>query len=424
MIKRILLLFVLAWQGAPAQENTLQYYYTQAHQAQQAGENSRFYEMIVQASEIHPYHPTILYMRGIAATLVEKNEEALTYLRQAILMNSAFELNGEELRPLAGLQEFKLLLDLQQEMSSSVIRSDTAFVLTDRSLHIETIAAGETDNVFYLSSIHQRKILKMDKKKQVTNFTEAEQDGLTAVLGLKIDKTKKVLWACSSPMREMQHYDSTLSSAVFRYDLKSKKLLKKYWPEDGKKAYVFGDLILNAKGEAFVSDSRNNIIFKVNETSGKLENFFTDEEFWNIQGIAFSSDERYLFISDYIKGLYRLTLATKALTKISTTLPISLKSIDGLMWYQNSLVAIQNGVTPMRVMRYYLNESCELITQFEIIDQDHPAFNEPTNGCLVNDTLYYVANSQWGGYDEARLPKPVENLQDIVILKNYFRPGR
>jgi hypothetical protein len=225
-------------------------------------------------------------------------------------------------------------------------------------------------------------------------------------------------------MPEMQHYDTASTSAVFKYNIKSKKLIKKYQPVDTRTAYVFGDLILNNKGEAFISDSRNNIIFKVNESKGNLEPFYSNETFWNIQGITFSADEQYLFISDYIKGLFRLTLATKELISITTNELVSLKSIDGLHWYNNSLIAIQNGITPMRVTRYTLNEKLDSITSFEILDRAHPAFNEPTNGCVIKNTFLYVANSQWGGYDENQQQKPLDQLQDIVILKAYLKAGR
>lgn len=43
--------------------------------------------------------------------------------------------------------------------------------------------------------------------------------------------------------------------------------------------------------------------------------------------------------------------------------------------------------------------------------------NEPTQGAVVGDKLYYVATSQWGGYDEKHQLKPDAELKDIVILK-------
>lgn len=425
MLKSLYVIAILlAAHVSIAQPDPLKYYYGQAYEAQQAGENVRFYEMIVKASEIHPYHPGIQYQRGLAAALNGKTEEALTCLRNAILMNASFDLDTEDLATISSSAEFFALKKLQKELQTPIIKSDTALVLPYKQLHAETITAGEREGIFYISGIHQRKVIRIDEKKNITDFTTAEQDGLTAVLGLKVNAKNNELWICSSPMQEMQHYDTTSKSAVFKYSIKSKKLLKKYQPTDTKTNYIFGDLILSKKGEVFVSDSRNNIVFKVNEEKQNLEPFYSNEQFWNIQGITFSADEKYLFISDYIKGLFRLSVATKELIQITTQELVSLKSIDGLHWYEGSLIAVQNGITPMRATRYKLNEKLDAIESVEILDRAHPSFNEPTNGCIMNDIFYYVANSQWSGYDEYHQQKPADQLQDIVILKAYLKAGR
>jgi len=408
--------FLLVCTVASGQQN-FQSYYGQAREAFKGGDYVKFYDMIVKANELHPYHQGALYYRGVAAALTNRQEEAVNYLRDAVLVNAQFDLSIAELKSLANQKDFEALKSLQQDLRLPILHSDTAFTLKDRTLHLESVAAGEKDGVFYLSSIHRRKILRIDKKGTVTDFTKSAQDGMTSILGIKVDKTRKVLWACSSPMAEMENFDTIAVSAVFKYDLKTGKLLAKYLPEASLKKSVFGDLILNKKGEAFISDSQSNTIFKVNEATQKLEPYFTSEQFWNIQGITFSEDEKFLFIADYIKGIFRLDTQTKELLQHAKAPLVSLKSIDGLIWYQNSLIAIQNGVTPMRVTRYFLNSSLDKITRFEIIDRAHPSFNEPTNGCISNGTLYYVANSQWGGYDNNHQLKSVDQLQDIVILK-------
>jgi sugar lactone lactonase YvrE len=402
-------------------QQTLQYYYNQAQEAQKNGDHTGFYEMIVKASELHPYHQGIIYNRGVAAALTKREDEAIKYLHEAVLVNAKFDLSIDALKSLNGLKDFEELKSLQKELLQPVIHSDTAYMIKDRALHLESVAAGEKSGFFYLSSVHKRKILKVNENGTVTDFTKSGQDGMTALLGIKVDKTKKVLWACSSPMPEMENFDTTSTSAVFKYDLKTGKLLAKYVADASIKSSVFGDLILNKKGEAFISDTQSNTIFKVNESNQKLESYFTSEEFWNIQGITFSEDEHFLFIADYIKGLFSLNTQTKELVQLSKEVPVSLKSIDGLIWYQNSLVAIQNGVVPMRVTRYFLNSTLNKITRYEIIDRAHPSFNEPTNGCILNDTLYYIANSQWGGYDDNHQPKPIDQLQDIVILKTDLK---
>lgn len=402
--------------GAACQQN-FQSYYTQAREAYKGGDYAKFYEMTVKANDAHPYHQGALYYRGVAAALTGKPDEAIKYLRDAILVNAQFDLSLEELKSLSNQKDFEALKSLQQDLRSSIVHSDTAFTVKDRSLHLESVAAGEKDGVFYLSSIHKRKILRIDEKGNVTDFTKSGQDGITSLLGIKVDETRKVLWACSSPMPEMENFDTTSVSSVMKYDLKTGKLLARFSPDASIKSSVFGDLILNKKGEVFISDTQSNTIFKVNEATKKLESYFTAPEFWNIQGITFSDDERFLFIADYIKGIFRMNTQTKELIQLPKEPLVSLKAIDGLIWYQNSLIAIQNGVVPMRVTQYFLNPSSDKITRFEIIDRAHPSFNEPTNGCISNNTLYYVANSQWGGYDNKHQLKPVDQLQDIVILK-------
>jgi hypothetical protein len=126
-------------------------------------------------------------------------------------------------------------------------------------------------------------------------------------------------------MPEMANFDTLSVSAVFKYDLNTGKLLDRYTPQPSSKEFVFGDLLLSKSGEVFISDTQNNTIFKVNESTHALESFFASEEFWNIQGITFSADEKFLFISDYIKGVFRLNMQTKELIQLTREPLVSLK---------------------------------------------------------------------------------------------------
>jgi hypothetical protein len=404
--------FVLACTFSSAQ--SLQELYGNAQQARKSGDVAGFYDNITKAHTQHPYHQGILYQCGIAAALNGKSEEAISYLRQAIHINAQFDLNIDELKSLQGLDQLKTL---QIELQKPVVNSATAFIIPEKTFHIESIAKGESDNVFYFGTIHKRNILKRNARGIVSNFTAPAQDGLASVFGVKVDASKKVLWACSSPMLEMENYDSTVQSGVFKYDIKSGKLVAKYLPGVDKKKFVFGDLYLSNKGQVFVSDSENNIVFIVNEQTGKLDEFFSSDQFWNLQGVTSSDDGKYLFIADYVKGIFRLELATRSLIQLTSDIEISLKSIDGLTFYKNTLIAIQNAVTPMRVTRYTLDPSMSKVTGYTIIDRGHQAFNEPTIGCLSGNDFYYVANSLWSGYDKDHQLKPVDQLQEVIILK-------
>ena len=415
MILRIFSILSLCAALNIATAQNLEEYFNGAKKAYSEKKFEAFYTLINKAHELHPYHQVILYQKGIAAALTNHQEESVKSLREAILINADFDLNIPDLLMLSGNKEFAAVKELQSKLKQSIIQSDTAFIIKDRSLHLESIAASERKGVFFGSSIYERKLVRIGKNGETTNFTTPTKN-VAAVMGTKLHKRKKEVWICASPLPEMKNYDSAARSGVFQLELRTGKILKEF-ETDSIRDSILGDLIVSKKGEVFVSDSKSNCVLKVNRERGKLEVFYSNEAFWNIQGITFSDDEAYMFIADYIKGVFRLDMRTMQLIYVDRKVLSSLKGIDGLTFYKGSLIAIQNGVKPMRVTQYFLNKELNAVVDYRIIDRGHPAFNEPTNGCLVGDEFYYVANSQWSGYDENHQLLPEDKLQDIVLLK-------
>lgn len=409
---------ILMGAAASALAQDVQTYYAAGQQAFKDKDYGKAYEKYQEAYKLYPYSSRLNYQLGLAAAMSGHLAEALVSLKKAVLAKADFELqNKEELASLKNDKGFAALLLLQKNLQTPIVQSDTAFVLKDRTLHIECIAFDASTQKFYLGSIHQSKIVEVDRQVKVRDFITSGDHGIPAVFGVKIDARRHQLWASASPVAEMEHYDSTASSGVYQYDLVSGKLLQYYEPDYKTHHFILGDLTLNLKGEVFVSDTQNNVIFKVNESSHRLEAFFESSEFVNIQGITFSDNDQYLFIADYVKGIFRLDMQTKKLIRLEVTFEQSLAGVDGLTFYKNSLIAVQNGVSPSRATRYYLNSTSDRLEKFSILDRHHPAFGEPTSGTLTGNQFYYVANSQWEAYADDHSIKPNDQLQDIVVLR-------
>ena len=400
-----------------------QHFFNEAKKALGEKRYQEFYTLIKKAHELHPYHQTILWYTGVAAALNDKQDEAISYLTKAININAGYNLDDPNLNAIRQHPGFQQLIQTKNKLNQTLIHSDTAYVIQDRQLHLESVAFDPVEKTIYGGSIHKRKIIRINSKGVVADFTQPEQHGTGSIFGLKVDAKKRFLWACSAAIPEMQHYDSTMAPALFQFDIKTGRLVGSFRPVDTLRHQMFGDLVLDSKGTPYVSDSRNNIIYRYDFERRELRPYFFSKEFWSIQGLCFSEDDNMLYIADYVKGIFMLDVKTMKLSKVNAPYDLSLKGTDGILFYKNSLITIQNGVQPNRVVRHFLSQAGNSFMRYEYIDNAHPAFGEPTIGSLPQNTLFYVANSQWNVYENGKIKDPTE-LHPIVILKYVLNEGK
>ena len=89
---------------------------------------------------------------------------------------------------------------------------------------------------------------------------------------------------------------------------------------------------------------------------------------------------------------------------------------DGLYYYQNSLIAVQNGGL-RKITRFYLNEGQDEIVRSQALEAYHSLFNLPTTGVIIGKHFYYIANSQLRAYDKDGKLFPLNKLEETKILK-------
>lgn len=140
----------------------------------------------------------------------------------------------------------------------------------------------------FVSSIYKRKIVTIDKDRQVSDFS-SDVDGLWSVSGIRVDEKRKILWAATTAFPQMENFQKADDgkSGVFKYDLRTGKLLKKYLLSNEKAKHALGDLIIAKNGDVYASDSVSPNIYRIANGKDELEIFLTSDNFSSLQGLAF-----------------------------------------------------------------------------------------------------------------------------------------
>lgn len=289
-----------------------------------------------------------------------------------------------------------------------------AYRITEKDLIPEGITYSSVTNSFYISSINKTKIIQINA--ETGEFKDFIPSDLLDMrfLGMITDEPQNILWACGNMTKNGKNY-----SSVIKFNLTSGKLLKSYSHIDSV-ANTYNDLVADDSGNIYFTNSKRHYIRKIDKQSDSVSVFFEGPEIAHPNGITISPDNKYLYIASTDKGIRVLDIAGRKIIGESFS-SINSEGIDGLKYYKNSLIGIQNAVEKedqIKICRYFLDESGTNIIGMKIIDQNNPFFDIPTTFVIVNDNLYCLANSQLKNITSSDF-KIINKkaLKDIIVLK-------
>ncbi|HEY8559476.1 MAG TPA: hypothetical protein VIL74_03660 [Pyrinomonadaceae bacterium] len=389
-----------------------------AHDLYKAKNYAEFLENIKRAADLRPAHARLLYNLAAAYALNGKTNEALTILERLAAMDLFFAVEkDDDFKSLLDLPRFKAARNEFALNQKAVNKSVRAFAIPQKDLIAEGIAYDPESKRFFVSSVRRHKIVAIDANGNFSDFS-ADADGLWSVSGMRVDEKRRVLWATSSAFAQMLDSKKTDDgqAGVFKYDLRTGKLLKKYLLSSADGKHALGDLIIAKNGDVYASDSRAPIIYRIDAKRDEFETFLTSDDFASLQGLAFTPDEKILFAADYSKGVFRIDMKDKKITQLAVDDRTNPIGTDGLYFHDGDLIAIQNGFRPHRVARFYLNKDKTAIRKSETIEANHADFNEPTLGVKVGEDFYFVANSQYEFVDKDGV-LATDKLKAPVILR-------
>ena len=301
------------------------------------------------------------------------------------------------------------LVLLTQIGCSQKYSSEIAYIINEKDLIPEGITYSKTTNSFYLSSLNKTKIVRIDA--ETGEHKDFISDILSMmILGLGVDDERGFLWACALDAKQIGR------STVARFDLHSGKLLNSYERQDSLN-FTINDLAIAGNGNIYYTSRAYDSVFEIDIETDSVHLIIQSPDMEHPNGISISPNDKYLYVASGSKGMCLIDIAEGKL--IQNNLYANSNGIDGLKFYEQSLIGIRNGVEDPReikVIRYFLDSSLTKITGEEIIDQNNPDFDIPTTCVIANNKLYVIGNSQLGNFSGDGI-NDESFLSSIKILK-------
>lgn len=298
-----------------------------------------------------------------------------------------------------------------------------AFELPKGDRLLESIAWDPKRKQFLVGSAREGKIYLADEDGKLADFIAPDtQNGLMSVLDLRADPAHDLLWVATTGAPHYKGFDKSIvgKSALVKFQLSSGRFLAHYASPEDRHPHVFSSLALAPGGRVFVADGVRNEIYKLDSDGLKL--LLANAKLKSIRGMAVSGDGKTLYFADYSLGILGIDLATnKGFELKRNPERLVLGGIDGLYWYDGTLVIVENGMIPSRVMRLKLARDGRAVESAMPLDAAQPVFDSPTLGAVVDSSLYFIANSQKHLYDGYGVLKDPAQLAPVRIYKSDLR---
>lgn len=305
---------------------------------------------------------------------------------------------------------FILLVSCTQFEQGSI-----AYRVTENDLIPEGVTYSQKTNSFYIGSILKKKIIQIDAEtgefKDFTPSLNLEK----RFLGLDVDNERNHLWAVG-----FLEVDNYFTNAVFKFDLEKSELIKTYTFDYHQNEPKYNDLVVDNEGTVYFTNRWGSTICKIDPQSDTISEIYYSKDIFHPNGITISDDQKKLYIASQTDGIRVFDIESKKLLN-EVNYQFDTKGVDGMKYYNNRIVAIQNhsSETPeTRIVAYVLDESGNKIIGEEVIDVNNPKFAHPTTHVIVGDELFCMASSQLDrlNYPKYELIDP-NIMEDILILK-------
>ena len=378
-------------------------YQAQHYEAMQAAAN--------RGLAARPGYPAARFNLALAQALSGDAAAALDTLKGLAASGVDFGVAGipefAAVRELPGWADYEAMI---RSLNTPAGNADVAFEYGVGDFIPEGIAVDD-EGQLYLGSVRHGTIVRLGDEPEVLS----DGTGHWSVFGMRLDGNGG-LWFASAAVPELSGDVSDAGrSGLFRLDLDSRKIDTRALLPDTGEAQVLGDLVFLDEQTILATESLTGRLYRYTIDSGKFHELVGPGPLRSMQGLALDSGREYVYVADYVGGLFRISVTGEAIERVVADDTVSLFGIDGLYRHGNELIAIQNGIRPHRVVALTLSDDGLHISASRVLARRLEQFDEPTLGTLSGDSFYFIANSHWNRFDrEGNLPN---DLDGPVVMR-------
>jgi sugar lactone lactonase YvrE len=377
----------------------------EAATAAEAKDYPTYLAKMEEAVGLRPDFPRMLVNLAAAQVAAERPDDAIATLERlaALGLSSPVE-KSEELAPLRPRRDFQAVVKKLAANSYPKGAGEVAYTLRDVTGLMEGVAWREKTGHFYFGDVNGRAVWVRNSDGTLKRLTP-EGDDLLGVFGLAIDEAGGAVWAATSAVEAMRGFtpDQDGTAALAEIDLASgavRRTIPVVRRAGDQQSHVLGDLALAPDGSVFVTDSGGPLLWRLAPGGSTLEPFVEHPEFLSLQGIVILPDG-VAVLADHANGLLRVDLSNRNVRRLESPPNTTLIGLDGLaLADERTILAIQNGVRPTRVLRIALEGAAESVAGVTVLESGHITMAAPSLGCIATaGDFFFVGNAGWTRFE-------------------------
>ena len=369
------------------------------------------YAAMIDAAEhallARPAYPAALFNLALAHALYGDPRAALRYLDD--LLKKGIDFGVDDMDEFAQVRELDAWADYHrgvQVLHEPVGEAAVAFSHEDPTFVPEGIAI-DGDGAVWLGSIRKGLVLRDAE-------VVSDRQGHWSVFGMRLHQDGS-LWFASAAVPQMAQVGEDVGkTGLFRLDVQSGEITRAAILEQHAPEQVLGDLVI-AGDLIYATDSLTGAVYRYDIEADEFAVLAPRATFGSPQGLALDETGAFLYVADYVGGLFRISLADGGIEKLRVGDAVSDYGIDGLYRHGSRLIAVQNGIRPHRIVSFDLDAKGLAIRRARVLVANLAEFDEPTLGVVHGENFFFVANSHWNRFDrDQALP---DGLTGPIVLK-------